>query len=184
MKIAICGKMGSGKSYLANLITNKFNNIFIVKSFANKLKYIAADLFNMDIKNKDRKLLIDIGTKMREIDKNVWINALLKDIDENDYIVIDDLRLMNEYNILKSKNWFLIKININEEIRKNRIKNIYSKNFNSHFEHFNSITENDVVSLDDTKFDFIINSDSDYNKLLLLIEHKLKVKNKIINDIK
>ena len=68
-KIAITGKMCSGKTTIANYLIEK-NNQFVKISFADKVKEIATDLFNM--KEKNRYLLQSIGTKMREIDEDVW----------------------------------------------------------------------------------------------------------------
>jgi uridine kinase len=72
MKNGICGKMCSGKTTLANYILSKNPN-YKKFSFADKLKEIAKDLFFMEKKN--RNLLINIGTKMREIviKKNIII---------------------------------------------------------------------------------------------------------------
>ena len=55
MKIAITGKMGSGKSYLADKISNKYG--FYIASFAGRVKELAKELFNMV--GKDRGLLIN-----------------------------------------------------------------------------------------------------------------------------
>ena len=168
MKIAICGRMGSGKSYLAEQIKNKYE--YKITSFAKRLKELAVELFNM--KNKDRGLLINFGSKMREIDANVWINAMLNDIKDVNNVVLDDLRLMNEYNILKDKGWFLIKIKIDEEIRQNRLKTKYGDDYDSHVAHSGSKTENDVIELDDSYFDFVLNSEN-INELFKIIEKNI-----------
>ena len=75
MKIAICGKMCSGKTTLANYIMRTFPG-YQKYSFAEKVKELCVELF--DMKKKDRPLLIDFANKMREIDPNVWINQVLK----------------------------------------------------------------------------------------------------------
>ena len=76
MKIAICGKMGTGKTYFADYITKKYD--FRKASFAKRLKTLAEELFDMT--HKDRGLLIDLATKMREIDSRVGIKAMVRDI--------------------------------------------------------------------------------------------------------
>ena len=76
IKIAIIGKMCSGKTTLANKIIGyyKYRGINILKrSFSDKLYEICRNLFNM--KDKNRELLQQVGTKMREIDKDVWIKS-------------------------------------------------------------------------------------------------------------
>ena len=98
MKIAICGKMGTGKTYFADYITKKYD--FRKASFAKRLKTLAEELFDMT--HKDRGLLINFATKMREIDSRVWIKAMFRDIKNVDNVVLDDLRLNNEYITLKT----------------------------------------------------------------------------------
>ena len=66
---------GSGKTTTANLI-RQMDSRYEIFSFGKKVKDVAVDLFNM--KEKDRTLLTSIGTKMREIDSEVWINYILK----------------------------------------------------------------------------------------------------------
>ena len=89
MKIAIHGKMCYGKTTLANIIRD-FDNDFKILSFGQKVKDIAKDLFNM--KYKDRTLLTNIGTKMREIDSDVWANYTINMGKIYDNVIIDDLR--------------------------------------------------------------------------------------------
>ena len=65
-QIAITGKMCSGKSTIANML-KEYDDRFKIFSFGNKIKLLANELFDMDLKNKDRCLMIAIGSKMREI---------------------------------------------------------------------------------------------------------------------
>ena len=74
MKIAIIGKMCSGKTTSANLI-KQMDNRYEIFSFGKKVKEVAVDLFQMQ--EKDRTLLTSIGTKMREIDPDIWVNYVL-----------------------------------------------------------------------------------------------------------
>ena len=75
MKIAITGKICSGKSTLAN----KLKNILKLEkySFADNVKKYATEIFEM--KYKDRKLIQDFAEKMKEkkIDKSyiLFINT-------------------------------------------------------------------------------------------------------------
>ena len=48
--------------------------VYRILSFADKIYDIAYDLF--DMKEKDRKLLQDIGQKMREIDEKIFIKYI------------------------------------------------------------------------------------------------------------
>ena len=60
MKIAITGKMCSGKSTIADVLMEK-DDRYQIYSFGQKVKDVAKDLF--DMKEKDRTLLTSIGTK-------------------------------------------------------------------------------------------------------------------------
>ena len=75
MKIAITGKMCSGKSTIANMI-QQLDNEYDTYSYGQKIKDIAVDLFNM--RNKDRTLLINIASKLREIDEDVWSKYIVE----------------------------------------------------------------------------------------------------------
>ena len=97
MKIAITGKICSGKSTLANIIKDKLKlNKY---SFADNVKKYAKELFDMSY--KDRKLIQDFAEKLKEIDNTIWIKQLDKNIKDKDNIIIDDLRFENEYNYLR-----------------------------------------------------------------------------------
>jgi len=169
MRIAICGKMGCGKTHLSDYLHTKYN--FKQTSFAKKLKNLAIELFDMEY--KDRRLLINFATKMREIDSNVWIRSMFKDIKSANNVVLDDLRLNNEYITLKENNWFLIKIDISENERIARLKKKYAEYYDEHTECFNSITENDVIELDNSHFDMII-TEQNYDEKLELLEDMIK----------
>jgi hypothetical protein len=126
--------MGAGKSTLADLICGEFNSfadcsVAKVCSFADKLKQVAKDLYNME--GKDRKLLQTLGDKMRQVTddfgtvrSDVWVDYLLRTIGADKYnsvFVIDDLRYHNEFAILKRRGFFLIRIETDEELRLERL---------------------------------------------------------------
>ena len=73
MRIAVTGKMCSGKTTLCNYLC-ELEPRFEIFSFGKKVKQCATDLFGMNPFCKDRPLLISLGQKMREIDSEVWIN--------------------------------------------------------------------------------------------------------------
>ena len=156
MKIVVAGKMCSGKTTIANMIM-QYNSEYKKYSFSQKIKDIATELFNM--KNKDRSLLIKIGGHMREIDNNVWVNYLMKNIN-TDKCIIDDLRYQNELDACLKNNFKIIKLVISKEEQINRIKKLYPKNYKDHIKNLNHISElqefdfkgnNPVLTLDTSK---------------------------------
>lgn len=138
MKFAITGKMCSGKSSLAKLILEN-DKRYEIFSFGKKVKEVAEDLFNM--KEKDRSLLVNIGTKMREIDENVWINYIINQTKDKKFCIIDDLRYQNEYDALYKNGFNIIQLIVDNKTQEERIKNIYPNNYQDHLNNRNHISE-------------------------------------------
>lgn len=161
MRIALCGKMGSGKSTIADLLNDELN--FTTISFGHGVKKIAKDLFNM--KNKDRNLLQILAEKIKEIDNNIWIKYALKDIKNIENIVIDDLRFPNELEYLKKHGFIIIRINISRKEQVERLKNKY-ENYEDHINGDNHCSESYVDKLN---VDFEFNSDDKLYKNILNI---------------
>ena len=131
MRIAIAGKICSGKSFLAKLIVNNSKYNANIYSFGNSVKRHASEIFGMNY--KDRKLLQLFGEKMKEIDENIWIKKTFNKINCDLHvkkqlgIIIDDLRFENEADYLLSKNFTIIKLNIDNKLQKERIYKTYNE---------------------------------------------------------
>ena len=128
MKIAITGKMCSGKSTLAQII-KETNKNYVIYSFGAKVKEVAKDLFNMT--EKDRSLLTSIGTKMREIDSDVWMNYVINQTKDKTHCIIDDLRYQNEYEALSQNGYKVIQLKVDPDIQEHRIKMVYPNNIHN-----------------------------------------------------
>jgi len=158
MKIAITGKMCSGKSTLAQIICESNSN-YIIYSFGQKVKEVAKDLFNM--KEKDRSLLTSIGSKMRDIDPEVWINYVINQSKDKSHSIVDDLRYQNEYEALHKNGYKIIQLVVDPVIQEERIKKVYPDNYQDHLDnrnHISEINEFNWLSQDNL---LIINSDED-----------------------
>jgi len=157
--ILICGKMCSGKSTICTLIRDIFPQYKHV-AFASKVKEIAKDLFFMDKDVKDRELLISIGSKMREINPDVWVDYVLKTHKLDEHIIIDDLRYYNEYEKIinaDGRKWFLIYIKISPELQLDRLKTTYPENWQDHLNNINHHSE--TLDYDKLNYNLIINMD-------------------------
>ena len=140
MKIAVTGKMCSGKTTLCNYLC-ELEPRFRIFSFGKKVKDVASDLFNMDPQIKDRTLLTSIGQKMREIDKDVWVNYVINQCKDVEYCLVDDLRYQNEYEALVKNGFKIIQLNISDELQEYRIRNIYPNNYEDHLNNRNHASE-------------------------------------------
>jgi len=166
MKIAITGKICSGKSTLANKLKD---NLKLEKySFADNVKKYATEIFEMEY--KDRKLIQDFAEKMKELDNNIWIKQLDKEIKDKTHIVIDDLRFENEYNYLKKNNYYIIKLVIHKNQQIKRIEDLYKDKAPEHLERLEHISE---CNIDKLNADLTINTeDVDIKTILKTIIHQ------------
>lgn len=144
MKIAITGKICSGKSTLAEKLKEKLN--LEKYSFGNNVKKYAEELFNMEY--KDRKLIQDFAEKLKEIDNDIWIKQLDKEIKNKNNIVIDDLRFLNEYNYLKKNNFIIIKLLIDKNQQIKRINNTYKRKEFEHIERLEHVSELNIENIE------------------------------------
>ena len=140
MKIAICGKMCSGKTTLANII-KQMDNRYTIYSFGSKVKDIASDIFAMKDGTKDRTLLTQIGTKMRDIDPDVWINYILSQTQGKTHCLIDDLRYQNEYEALVKDGWHFIQLHVSPHIQRQRLMKHYARDYQDHLDNKSHISE-------------------------------------------
>lgn len=125
MKIALVGKMRSGKDTVAKFfIDNEDANQI---AFGDEIKRLARRLFpHIVAKGKPRKLYQALGQEMRKIDPDVWVKALDRtlinsmEMGETNF-VISDVRQFNEYEYLKEMGFTVIKVEADDELRKERI---------------------------------------------------------------
>lgn len=166
MKIAITGKMCSGKSTIANMI-QQLDNEYNTYSYGQKIKDIAVELF--DMKGKDRSLLINIASKLREIDADIWAKYINKQTKFKNKCIIDDLRFQNELDLLDGT-WNIIKLDISNSEQKKRIKKLYPNNYEDHFR--NMSHDSEKCNLDLSKRNVILNIDTS-KETYQEIKHKL-----------
>ena len=154
--IVFIGHMGSGKTYtlgrVVELLKNRYDINLSKCSIASGIKEIATNYFGM--KEKDRRLLQQIGTKMREIDENVWIKALVLKIQNENLIPfgVDDVRFLNEVDMLKEKfSLFIVKLQPSEEQRLETYKELYGRY--PTIEELNDSTE---IEIDKLPYNYLI----------------------------
>jgi hypothetical protein len=102
IKIAIHGKMETGKTTLAKKLQDEYGLVRV--SFADAVKDIAHKYFGASTDPKPRELYQSIGQGMRHIDEDVWVNHLLKnDIKHINSIVDRNYDMLRSYMMLSSR---------------------------------------------------------------------------------
>jgi broad-specificity NMP kinase len=171
MIIVLIGKMGTGKTTIANYLISNYG--FKKAAFADKVKELAVDLF--DMKEKNRSLLIQVAQKMKDINPNVWVNATLKKIqgfwEQNKHIIIDDCRFKNEYSALQQLNDIIfIKLEISPEEQLKRLKLLYS-DYQNHLDCGQDYSEND---LNEVEYDYLL-QDASLEQTYKLLDHIIRL---------
>lgn len=176
MKIAISGKIASGKTTLAQAIQQTDERVEIY-SFASPIKEIAYEYFGMskDPALKNRPLLQDIGRNLRLIDSNVWVKAFLNKTNSKTHVVCDDLRFKNEAKMLKKAGFLLIRLNIDRDEQVQRLKNTYPQTWEEHCAKLSNVSETELDNCEHM-FDLVIatNTVKDINSVVhrILSVHK------------
>lgn len=176
--VVFIGHMASGKSYCleraSEILKEKYGIILNRVSIASGIKEIATNYFGM--KEKDRRLLQNIGSKMREIDPDVWIKATMIKIENQNLIpfVLDDMRFINEENNIRKKySIFVVKLEPNENERLKVYKKLYGR-----FPTKEELSDPTEIEINKLNYDYLIknNYDKDY------VEKEINnIINKIIN---
>ncbi len=161
IKIAIIGKMCSGKTTLSNYIhqylTEKYNIQLKSLTFAGKVYDLAYELFDMDPHNKNRKLLQSIGTLMRSLDEQVWVKYVMKK-SKNIDVMVEDCRYENEFNALYDNGFYLIKIKIDEEYQEERLRRTYPDTYQQHLDNRGHASEMGIDRIEDEKCKLVLNA--------------------------
>lgn len=125
MKIALIGKMRSGKDTLAKGLTILLPESYAIKSMGNGVREVCMAMYPFgEKKGKNRDMLQFVGQKMREYDEDVWVNIVIDTISyyglEN--VIVTDVRQLNEYEALKKEGFVFIKLESSDRNRMDRIK--------------------------------------------------------------
>jgi len=176
--IAFTGYKRSGKDTCSNYISQYYN--FKHYKISSKLKAVIKLLFNVsdqDLEfNKEtenshwkitpRKMMQFVGTEMfqkqiqeliPDIQKNFWINSFESSylINNNENIVISDLRFIHEYEVLRKYNIIVIRIE--------------NKRLDTNDDH---ISENEFLNI---PFDYTIKNDGRLSNLYKKIDSVMKI---------
>ena len=175
--IALTGPKGSGKDTVAELIKQKYNTFYNIKSiaFADPIKKVVQHIFDLNPLSVDqydlfkrttldyelpgylsqkiegRRVVREIGMMMRQYDEKQFTQYVWKEIaaDPNALWIVTDLRFDNEYMMLKQLGAKIVKIT------------------RPHYEYDGHITER---AFDDHLVDSILHNDEDLEYLNIRTE--------------
>lgn len=123
--IGIAGKMRTGKDTIARLMAKDRRGNFQRGAYADELKKQVDRKYGKQEGGKRRALLQHEGQEERKHDALVWIKRLqpkinfLRSVGHN--VVITDVRQQNEIDSLREQGAYIIRVNVDDEIRKQRI---------------------------------------------------------------
>ncbi|MDQ0976662.1 dephospho-CoA kinase [Neobacillus niacini] len=178
MRIAITGKMRSGKNTVADyfLIHKAFRSMAFGEGIKEVIQLYFPELL---LQGKPRKLYQAIGQLFREFNPDIWVEILDRRLDqittwfgdENIDIVVTDLRQENEYKYLKEQGFIIIKVEAEDELRIERIKQSGDT-----FDHEDFYHETEL-SVDALGFDYLITNNTtieDLNEQIKFIINEME----------
>ena len=165
-KIIINGRACSGKDTIADYLVKKYG--FEKYSFADDIYIIARQYFNM--KTKDRRLLQQIGDKMREIDPDVWAKTTFDKLEDIDKAVIPDCRRSNEYKFAIKHAFYPIRVFANLDVRIQR-----AIERDGEYPDLSLWENESEVGADNCKYYYEIDNNYDFNYLYDQIDEMLKM---------
>lgn len=119
MNIGLIGKLGSGKTFAANYLVQKYG--FHKVSLATPIKEIMAKYFKVYDKSDSRyrRLAQKIGTDwFRSEYPDVWIDYMIEETSKyNELFTCDDVRFLNEAERLISSGWLLLYMDCPDQTR-------------------------------------------------------------------
>ena len=115
-----------------------------------------------------QKLLV-WGVVLKYITR-VFAKYLIRQSNKSNFVLVDDVRYINELNYLKKNGFILVKLVISPQFQKKRIKQLYGEHSNEHLSRFGHSSETIQEQIDDKEFDVIIDVENDnVNKILEIL---------------
>lgn len=144
--LAIVGGFAAGKTTLSDgLVQQGYTRV----SFARYLKEIVANVYNdgapigktdeydvVDLNGvtrtiSGRQMLQEFGQSVKALDRDFWINSLMRDIRQGTYgfgpFVTDDCRFPYEAQALKDIGFLIVKLDVDLDVRIQRYEQTYGR---------------------------------------------------------
>ena len=98
---------------------------------------------------------------MREIRESVWLDAVIQQAKNYDFVVCDDVRFINEAKNLKEDGWTLVKLDIHDDLQKSRLQSTYGDDWEVHWNNRADPSEAEVDKIPLEWFDVVIEAAND-----------------------
>ena len=103
---------------------------------------------------------------MREVRASVWIDYVIGVGDRYEDIVIDDVRFINEAKALHEAGWTVIRLNIDDDTQKERLKQTYD-DWEVHWNNREDPSEMEVSQIPEEYVNMELDADfTDYGSLI------------------
>lgn len=158
-RVAIAGKMGSGKSAVAAHLARRLGARRT--SFARKVRAVVADVYGPG-HEKDRRLLTGVGMGLRRVDPDTWVNAVRRATAGAGAWVLDDLRFPNELAALRGDGWLLVRLAVDDGVRARRLAARYGgdRAAQDHLPYAGHASETSLDETPDAAFDVVVRQDA------------------------
>lgn len=172
--IGISGKIGSGKTTLADFLLNQSDQRVAVVNFADALKRVVADHFSVPLarfydqaeKNKPisdensltvGEALQQVGEERRAQDPDYWLKQMdlaIEKLVNIDVLVVADVRHVNEANWVRERGGLLVRLNGDPaDVRKKSLRDHThaSETELDTYRDFDLIINTDTISANETQ---------------------------------
>lgn len=165
IKIAISGKFGCGKSTFFEVARKQFPNLnFVEGKFASNI-YHLQNIIQKElgvIREKDGKLLQFLGSHFKEeYGEDIWIKKYFDQQRVGTNEIITDCRFPIEMKTCRQKDYYLIRIDRQYQLRANNQGN----------RNPNHISETALDKVPDYEFDYVINNNGSFDLFEAAIIH-------------
>ena len=146
--VSFFGPMGSGKTYSADTLFSRYEKF----SLAAPLKATAREYYGVTGKtNDERKILQELADDLKKWDNDVFTKRLLWKVFE--YLesgarkagVVDDMRFTHEARDLRKFGFTLVKVEVPDSVRMERIRRKYPDTDPARFEHSSETQWRDII---------------------------------------
>lgn len=168
IKIALVGKMRSGKDAIGTLLATRHG--FTTFAFGTALKASAHDIFPDVPRNPKPRALYQFMNVMRDYDPQVWIKHVERSVEyalerkSTQGIVITDARQANEIDWARANGFKIVRVTAPDDVRIARAQAVGDV-----FD-YEALTHSTETEVDGFDADYTLENDGDYAELVRKVD--------------